>query len=416
MALKGQWSWWGVKAFLRMNGWSRLLSTLVLLLAIGTLFPATACAEPSVIGARIGKHPGTTRFVLDLSAAVEFKLFTLNAPYRVVIDLPRVRWDIQEGGLDQGGGLIKRYRFGHFTPETSRVVLDLEAPVGIKEAFILPPEGDAGHRLVVDLEPVGEAEFLERLKSASPPPAPSEATTFGTVQQAPFGKRVVVIDPGHGGIDPGAVGASGIYEKDVTLAAGLKLKEILEATGRYSVVMTRERDVFVPLRERVAVGRNAGGELFISLHADLIRDPNIRGASVYTLSEKASDQETAELAARENKSDVIAGVDLSDQYDEEVAAILITLTQRETMNCSAIFAWLLVPELAKNGKVVRNSHRSAGFRVLKAPDMPSILVELGYLSNAQDKAILESGRGRAELMESLARTVDRYFEKRNCWS
>ncbi|MCH7860242.1 MAG: N-acetylmuramoyl-L-alanine amidase [Proteobacteria bacterium] len=389
------------------------MPVLFLVLVVAILLTGTAWAEPTVTGVRIGEHPDKTRFVLDLDAPVDFSVFTLSAPYRVVIDLPALRWDIP-AGPSEGKGLIEDYRFGRFSPETSRIVLDVLGPVGVKKSFILPPQGEAGYRLVVDLEAIGEGEFRRRAKAA-PPAAPDPGAPSATPAQ-PEGVRVVVLDPGHGGVDPGAIGTSGVYEKEITLAAANDLKKLLEQTGRYHVVLTRDRDVFVALRERVATGRGAGGELFISLHADQHPSSKVRGASVYTLSEKASDQEVEALAARENKSDIIAGLDLADQYDDDVAAILIALTQRETMNCAATFAALAIPELGKNGKLLRNTHRSAGFRVLKAPDMPSVLIELGYLSNPKDEEQLLSSSGRRKLMDGLVQAIERYFDKRSCWS
>ena len=224
------------------------------------------------------------------------------------------------------------------------------------------------------------------------------------------GPVVVAIDPGHGGVDPGTRGRSGVYEKRITLAAARELARQLTATGRYRVVFTRDRDVFVPLPTRVAIARKAGASLFISLHADSIADRKVRGASVYTLSENASDAESAALAAKENKADVIAGIDLSSQvYDPEVANILIDLAQRQTNNDSGVFAETLVPELGTVERLLRKTHRNAGFRVLKAPDVPSVLIEMGYLSNPRDERMLRNPAMRAKLMGAVRRAIDRYF-------
>lgn len=405
------------------NGTSRRLLDRVRLLsrsAAAALFLCVAAqaasAAPTVFGARIGEHPDKTRFVLDLSEEVAFKLFVLADPYRLVIDLPTVDWALG-GGVLPGGGLIRSLRFGNFDPTTSRLVLDLDGPAKVKESFFLPPGGGSEpYRLVIDLVPASAEEFAKEAQRTAPAPAAAAAPLPTLKPEAPPGKRLIVIDPGHGGIDPGAIGTNGTYEKQITLAAARELEAALEATGRYEVVLTRDSDLFVPLRDRVEIGRRAGGELFISLHADSHDRASVRGASVYTLSETASDKEAAELAQRENKSDVIAGLDLSDRYDDDVAAILITLTQRETMNCSATFASLLVPELGKTIRLLNHTHRSAGFRVLKAPDMPSVLVEMGYLSNPKDEAMLRSKDGRAPLVEGIVETVDRFFAKKRCWT
>jgi N-acetylmuramoyl-L-alanine amidase len=223
-------------------------------------------------------------------------------------------------------------------------------------------------------------------------------------------KRTIVIDPGHGGVDPGAIGVSGIYEKHITLAAARDLKAYLEATGRFKVMLTRDRDIFIRLRGRIERAREMKADLFISLHADTIRNRRVRGLSLYTLSERASDKEAGELAERENKADLIAGIDLTHE-SAEVTNILIDLAQRETMNQSAKLAALLVDELKSRVKILQNPHRFAGFAVLKAPDIPSVLIELGFLSNKDDERALRSKSHRRKLAQSIAGAVDRYFQK-----
>ena len=221
---------------------------------------------------------------------------------------------------------------------------------------------------------------------------------------------MIVIDPGHGGIDPGAVGRSGVFEKRLTFAAARELKRELSRGGRYRVVLTRDGDTFLRLRDRFAAARRYRADLFVSLHADTIRNKNVRGLSVYTLSEKASDKEAAELAEQENKADLIAGVDLTHE-PSEVTNILIDLAQRETMNESARFARHLVDELRKVTKLLRNSHRFAGFAVLKAPDVPSVLIEMGFLSNSRDERRLLEPAYRARLAKAVRRAVDRHFTR-----
>ncbi|MBT7288615.1 MAG: N-acetylmuramoyl-L-alanine amidase, partial [Rhodospirillaceae bacterium] len=214
--------------------------------------------------------------------------------------------------------------------------------------------------------------------------------------------------PGHGGVDPGAIGISGIFEKRVTLAMARQVGKAIQALGRQRVRLTRNRDIFIPLRRRVAIARAAGAELFVSIHADSIANRRVRGGGIYTLSENSSDKEAAALAAKENRADLIAGVNLSG-HDDEVASILIDLTQRETMNYSAQFAAALVPELRQLIQMRRKPHRFAGFVVLKAPDVPSVLIELGYLSNRRDEKMLTSPRSRAAIAKAIARSVDNYF-------
>ncbi len=219
---------------------------------------------------------------------------------------------------------------------------------------------------------------------------------------------LVYIDPGHGGPDPGTIGQNGTYEKNVTLAVARELQRQLLASGRYRVKLTRDSDLFVPLRLRFEMARIDHADLFISLHADSSFVGDARGASIYTLSETSSDAEAAALATKENKADLIAGVDLSKQ-NVVVTSILIDLAQRETKNLSAHFAELLVEELGKVTLLLRNTHRFAGFAVLKAPDIPSVLIELGYLSDNQDEALLLSGAHRAKLAAAMLRAIDGYF-------
>jgi N-acetylmuramoyl-L-alanine amidase len=221
---------------------------------------------------------------------------------------------------------------------------------------------------------------------------------------------VVVIDPGHGGVDPGAIGAGGTQEKEIVLRVGLALREALRARGGYRVIMTRDGDRFVRLSDRVRIARRANADLFISLHADAAAGRTARGAGVYTLSEKSSDREAAALARRENRSDIIAGVDLSDEADD-VTSILIDLAQRETMNQSATLAQIVIVELGERVTMRTNPHRFAGFRVLKAPDVPSVLVEIGFLTNRQEEAQLNSARTRRQIAEGLAAAIDAYFRR-----
>ena len=222
-------------------------------------------------------------------------------------------------------------------------------------------------------------------------------------------KRLVMLDPGHGGIDPGCIGATGVYEKDIAFATTLEFARELEATGRYRVKLTRVDDEFVALADRVARARAANADLFLSIHADALPDERFRGATVFTLSEQASDREAAALAARENGADLVAGVDLS-RHAPEVANILLDLAQRETNNESIRLARDLVTELSRRVQMLQNSHRSAGFAVLKAPDIPSALVEIGALSNRQEEALLQLPSYRRKLAAGLVKSVGDFFE------
>lgn len=380
-----------------------------LFLLLGCLSAPQAGAV-SASGARLGENGETTRFVVDLSEPVAFQVKTLGDPDRAVLLLPEMRWSLSPGVGQDGLGIVKGFRV-HVTELGSSVVLDLLAPASVA-AFLLPPQDGAGARLVVDLKPrlaadagqvtavaAASAPAVSQVSAVAAPPAP---------MSKPRGRRVVVLDAGHGGIDPGAIGASGVYEKEITLAVALEMRRKLLATNRYSVLMTRSGDTFLPLDERVKVAREADADLFVSIHADSIGSKDHRGGTVYTLSQNASDKEAEALAARENKADIIAGVNLVNQ-PKEVLSILIDLAQRESMNLSAQFAQILTGELGSRVTMNRNSHRFAGFRVLTAPDMPSVLIELGYLSNEKDEAVVRSRAGQGKFADALVEAVDRYF-------
>jgi N-acetylmuramoyl-L-alanine amidase len=380
----------------------------------------TSTAASAVHGLRVGVHGEKIRLVMDMDGPARFQTFVLADPYRVVVDLSEVTFRIPADGKVRQAGGVEGYRFGLFEPGTSRMVFDLAEPRVIAAAFELPPRDGRYHRLVIDLQKVSREEFLTASKESIAKrmaarrdiqPAPKE-----TARRAPSWddraknvKKVIVIDPGHGGVDPGAIGSSGSYEKEIVLAAAKTLKRVLEKTGRYYVVLTRENDRFIRLRQRVAVSRASDADLFISVHADSISDKRLRGASIYTLSEQSSDKEAARLAEAENKSDIIAGMDFSDETPE-VTNILIDLAQRETMNQSARFAGFLAEELRGAVHTHRRAHRFAGFAVLKAPDVPSVLLELGYLSNPKEERMLKSLDFQNKVAEALTRGIDRYFK------
>jgi len=374
-----------------------------------------ALAQPTVSKVRIGEHSEKTRFVMELSEAPRYRVFALPDPFRVVIDLPEFRWASgqSEGRSDRKGGLIAAMRFGLFAPGTSRVVLDLRAPAQVARVFVLPPDGIYPYRLVVDVVPVSRARFLAARAEpfVSDPPLDTTASAFIPPSQPKVDERpTIVIDPGHGGVDPGSRSLTGVDEKEIALAYARELKRQLEAQGRYRVVLTRDKDIFLRLRDRISFAERMEGGLFVSLHANNHDSARIRGASVYTLSDKASDAEAAALAAKENKADIIAGINLSDQT-EVVSKILIDLAQRETMNLSKQFANDLVSEMGKVTKLLGNTHRSAGFAVLKSATVPSILIEIGYLSNKAEERLLRSKKHRIDVSRAIAAAIEAYFEQ-----
>lgn len=379
---------------------------------------------PLVKSVRIGQHPDYTRFVMEVSEEVGFNITTLADPYRVVVDFPEMGWQLPKGFNPRMYGALSGFRYGLFRTGTSRIVLDAKSPVKIKNTMMLAPRGSVkSWRFVMDLVPTSRSAFLALMKPASyPGQAKKIAASQSSIQEARVpavappnkpqkrGKHVVVIDAGHGGVDPGAKGVSGAYEKHITLAIARQLRDSLNSTGRFKIVLTRDRDVFIPLRERTAIARRAGADLFISLHADTFRDRSVRGASVYTLSERASDKEAQALAERENKADLIAGVDLSETSDD-LNFILLDMAQRDTNNQSSRFAETLVKDMSRSSKVLRNPHRFAGFAVLKAPDVPSVLVELGFLSNKYDERSLRSKKHREKLANAIKTSINRYFNR-----
>ena len=377
---------------------------------------------------RVNDHDSHTRLVLELSENVDFSLFRLADPYRVVIDLPELDWAVANSANPKPVGLVKSVRFGLFQSGNARMVVDLAGPADIKNAFVLPATGGTPFRFVVDFEPMDRSQFMAMLgpqhrigqfgaptvQSATPPPTATVKRPADGAKAEPKEagqKKIIAIDPGHGGVDPGAIGVSGIYEKIVTLAAAQQLKSRLEATGRYKVILTRDRDVSLGLSERREIARAAEADIFVSLHADSIANTAVRGLSVYTLSEKASDKEAEALAEQENSADNIIGVDLSHE-SQEVRHILVDLAQRESMNLATKLAGNLIEELEREVTLVRNSHRFARFAVLKSPDIPSVLIEMGYLSNRDDETFLKKDAYRAKLMGAVVRGLDTHFAPR----
>ena len=387
-----------------------------ILLVLGPLAMAagispSVAAKTTVASVRIGDYASRTRIVLDLSGKVSFNVFSLADPYRVVINLPEVDWRLKDDAVHPGKR-ITGFRFGLFRPGQSRVVIDLARPVSVTKSFFLEPDKKRGYRLVIDLVDTTRTAFLgavrraqlARLPIVKPPPRGIPERPAKPADSRPL----IAIDPGHGGVDPGAHGRSGSWEKSLTLKQAQELRRQLLKTKRYRVIMTRNNDVFVRLRERIAIAQRAGAALFLSLHADSIANRKVRGGAVYTLSEKASDKEAAALARKENKADIIAGIDLNDQ-SKTVAKILIDLRQRLTKNDSVTLAKGLVKELRGSMRLLRNNHRFAGFAVLKAPDIPSVLIEMGYLSNRQDEQLLRDPRHRSKVAGSIVRSINGYF-------
>jgi N-acetylmuramoyl-L-alanine amidase len=394
---------------------------------IGFLLPGINAHALSVDQMRIGAHPDRTRLVIELSGQTNFRIFLLPDPYRIVIDLPDFSWRAGEIKGNPASG-VTGVRHGSVGQGYSRIVLDMKRPVTILSAFALPKDGGWPNRLVVDFAPASEDAFraqLSKIQGTLTPP--TNTATMAAVSSKPprvyknappapppkpQGERpVIVIDAGHGGVDAGTVGKNGVAEKTVTLALAKELKKQLENSGQYKVLLTRSDDTFIKLRERVEFARDHKADLFISLHADSIDKAGVHGSSIYTLSDTASDEQSERLAARENKADMIAGIDLSEE-DEEVASILVDLTMRDTMNQSRFFSGKVKNNISSAGlSLLEKPQRSAGFAVLKAPDIPSVLIEAGFMSNKNEARLLSSPEHRGKLATAIKRGIDAYFEQ-----
>lgn len=367
---------------------------------------------PVAQSVRIGGDTRKTRFVIDLTDSLQIHAFTLADPYRVVIDLPQTMFHLPREAGNKGQGLIRAFRYGLVMQGGSRIVLDLTGPARIEKAYGMPSANGQPARLVVELAATNRDSYLRtiaqdnRARIARPVEAlPLAHAAADTADQRPL----VVVDPGHGGIDNGTQSA-GVLEKDITLNFVKQLRDKLVKSGRYRVIMTRDNDTYVTLSDRVKIARDRQAALFISVHADALprREGDARGATIYTLSERASDAESARLAETENKADLISGVDLSSEPGE-VADILIDLVQRETKTFSSIFAHNLVDEMKHAARMHHHPLKSAGFRVLKAPDVPSVLVELGYVTSKDDLKQLTSESWRSHTAEAMVDAVDAFF-------
>jgi N-acetylmuramoyl-L-alanine amidase len=321
-----------------------------------------------------------------------------------VVDLPRVRWSINgltaEAGSGKGSGVVSGYRYAHNTASTSRLVLDLARPAVVAREFMLSPKTSGErHKLVLDLEPATAEAFA----AAAADPAPGPAT----VPQQAARNPLIVIDPGHGGKDPGAISKSGLLEKDVTLAAAFALRDELLKSKRYDVALTRSTDLFIELEDRVTKARNLGADLFIALHADAGPKPSTSGASVYTLSQEG--EKRIDGARRAN--DWILDVEVDSGRPAEVNRILADLVQRETKNQSARFAQMLAESIAQTGwPTLENTHRQKGFFVLLSPDVPAALLEMGFMTNDNDAAAMVSETKRRKLVNGVVGAIDQFFE------
>jgi len=403
--------------------------------------PVQSVAAPVATGVDLLVAGEVTRLVFDLTAPTDAQAYALADPDRVIVDLPEVNFQIdparglptvaapvpsprrpvggerpKAGAL---GGVVASFRFGLVAAAKSRVVIDLAGPARIMRVACEPGPDGRGARLVIELGRTDRATFLaeadrsgrERVAPvAQPAPTPAAPGDGAALREAAL--PVVVLDPGHGGVDTGALGASGVLEKDIVLEFARALAARLEAGKQVRVVMTRDGDVFIALAERVRRARAAGAALFVSIHADTLTDDRtVSGATVYTASDKASDAEAARVAEKENQADLTGGLDGRDDQSE-VNDILLDLTRRETRAYSNVFARTLVGYWKDIGQLNKNPHRYAGFRVLKAHDVPSVLLEVGYLSSERDLATITAPDWRERATAVVARAIEGFFRGR----
>lgn len=391
----------------------RILGAFCLLLLVALSFAyssvANAAGAPLVAkGYKMAGDATKMRIVIDFDREPDIKWFLLRGPNRLVLDLANTRFAIGAKDL-KPRGLVKGVRLGELGEGVSRLIITGKGPFAVDKLDVLKNEDGTGYRIAIDMSAASEREFDAALAN--------QALTTGSTVSTDKGGRVgtgpvsnpghrftVVIDPGHGGVDGGAEGLNGTIEKNVTLGFATELRDKLSAVGKYDVFMTRDSDEYLRLDDRVRIARQHEADLLISIHADTISVKGIRGATVYTVSDKASDPQAQALADRENLSDQFAGMVIKDD-NKEVTDILIDLIRRETHTFSMSFAHTLVGQLSTSVGLINNPQRSAGFKVLKAPDVPSVLVELGYLSNAKDEAQLLDADWRGKAAQSITNAV-----------
>jgi N-acetylmuramoyl-L-alanine amidase len=379
-----------------------------ILAAFWTPGSAAGAAAPVAVGVRLSQDTDGARLVFDLSQPVEAHVHALPSPDRLVVDLPEVNFQLDptagRSGAPNDGPLIKAFRFGLLAPGKSRIVIDLARPACPVEVGSKPVvDGAPASRLRIELRPCDAAAFAAFEEPSAPLAA--RADPFPSVPSP-----VIVLDPGHGGADGGARGLGGVVEKTLVFEFCTELKRQLEATGRYRIAMTRTGDEYVDLDDRVQMARDADAALFISVHADALPEfADVGGSTVYTAAERASDAEAARIAARENAAGQKPGAERKPQDDPGVADILFDLKRRETRAYAHIFSRGLVGNLRTAARLNHNPERSAGFVVLKAPEFPSVLVELGYLSNAQDVQAMTSPEWRTKMASAMVKAIEIFF-------
>lgn len=409
---------------------------------------STPSAKPRATALHISGDTTLTRVRMEVDRPISADTFTLDAPYRAIIDVPDLEFYLPASSADAVAGLVKDFRYGRFDAGRSRVVIDLTAPATIRNATFTPPKGNQKGVLTFEIVRVDAADFQALRGTSQPAPLPTpkqfragrhdegppaaRAPAGGSIAnaqtanspaspRAPKQRPVVLIDPGHGGIDPGTVGAGGITEKSVTLAVAKEVRAILRQGRRLDVYLTREYDNFVTLDQRVKLSRDYGTDLFVSIHADSLAEKDmagsIRGATVYTLSERASDDKAQRMAEKENAADIAAGLAaVPSSAEDQVRSILFDLVQRETDNYSLSFRNLLLSTMRGRIPLAKDPQRSAAFKVLKQDEVPAVLIELGYMSNPEDLARLGKPEGQRQLATAIASSITAFFAGREARS
>lgn len=394
------------------------LAVLCALAALGTPAPEAQAKDAlTVMAIDIAADGTASTLRIKMTKSVKAEVSSLGQPYRIVVDLPKAEFRVP--GEPAAVQPITGYRYGNLDAARSRIVLDADRPLLIRAARFEKSQDGLGQVLVIELEPTDAAGF-----GARPPAAggsePVASTGLGALVPKPKAADaskltpVVVIDAGHGGLDSGAISPKGVREKDVVLAFARKLRDLLKESGRYKVLMTRDADTFISLGGRVAFARKHGASLFISIHADTVDDGryySAKGAAVYTRSSNPSDEAARRTALKENMSDIMAGVEVPEEQDA-VTDILMDLVQRETRTHSTAFARTMVGQLKRATHMLPTPQREAEFYVLKAPEVPSVLVELGFVSNKEEEQTLVSETWRSKVAASMVTAVDEFFEAR----
>ena len=387
-----------------------LKATAVALFGFAALLMPAISHALTIKDVRVGQNNPVSRVVIELDKEASPKLFTLTNPPRLVMDFPTLQNKQRMSAVDiPPGSIVRSVRSSPFNSRTHRVVVDLTSSMTYS-TFTIPQSGGKGFRFVVDMKPTGGSAATSRQSATASPVTTRLSSPPPAKPAASKGEYVVFIDAGHGGIDPGAIGKQKTREKDVVLSISRRTAAALNRKPGIKAYLTRDKDVFLKLQERVDIAKKKGADLFISLHADAHNDRRVRGGTVYVLSENASDREAERLARLANRG--VAALDALEDTaaDNDVRDILIDLAQRDTMNSSALLARELITTLDRSIYMRSKDIKFAGFRVLKAPDIPSVLVEMGYISNLNEEKKLRTSAHQEQIATRIAEGIENFIK------